>query len=148
MATSDAYTFNTTDVHPRDQPKLENHSIFSMSANPVGFPIGLTWLDINRCLDICINASAEPVTSCLVKIHFDASVDTVLYSAGCMWFTVYDQDIQFGEFNTTDDHPCDKLQMQTKSIKSFSFLKLGRRNDKVDTSETHDQKVSTLLMQA
>jgi H-type lectin domain len=120
-STGDAYTFNTMDVRPQDQPQSNNYKVFSMSANPAGFPIGLTWLNIDRCSNIRIDAFAELVAPDSVKIHLDSPADTVLYSAGCTWLTVYadDRDFQFGRFSTMDDHPPDKRQMQTKRKITF-----------------------------
>jgi hypothetical protein len=109
------------DVRPQDQPQQENHKVFSMTANPAGFPIGLIWLDLDRRSNVRINAFAEPVAPDSVKIHLDASADTVLYSAGCTWLTVYakDRDFQFGSFNTTDDHPPERPQRQTRRKITF-----------------------------
>jgi hypothetical protein len=115
-------TFNTMDIHPEDKPQLENSKVFPLSANPAGFPIGLTWLNIDRHADIRIKAFAEPVTPDSVKIHLDAEANTILYSAGCTWLTVYpnDRGIQFGSFSTTDDRPSsDKPQMQNKRTITF-----------------------------
>jgi hypothetical protein len=121
MSTGNPDTFNTMDVRPHDQPQQENYKVLSMSTNPAGFPIGLTYLDIDGHSDIRIKAFAELVTPDQVKIHLDTSADSVLYSAGCTWLTTYanDRDFQFGEFSTTDDHPFDKPQPQTSRKITF-----------------------------
>jgi len=121
MSTGNPDTFNTMDVRPQDQPQPENYKVFSMTANPAGFPIGLTWLDIDGRSDIRINAFVETVTPDQVKIHLDTSPGSVLYSAGCTWLTTYANDpyFQFGEFSTMDDHPSDKPQAQTSRKITF-----------------------------
>jgi hypothetical protein len=121
MSSGNVNNFNTMDVRPQDQPQLENDKVFSVSPDPVGFPIGLTWLNIDRRSNIRIKAFAELVPPDSVKIHLDSWEDTVLYSAGCTWLTLYakDQDFQFGRFSTTDDHPSNKRQMKTSRKITF-----------------------------
>src|ERR1700722_3565933 len=115
-------TFNTMDIHPPDQPQLKNEKVFSVSPHPAGYPIGLTWLDIDKRANIRINAFVEPFTDDSVKVHLDASADTVLYSAGCTWLEVYakDRDFQFGTFSTLDDHPYNKPRVATSRKITFT----------------------------
>ena len=118
----DANTFVTTEVHPEDQPELqrENNKAFIVSANFPGFPIGLTWLNFDRCADVHIKASAEPMEQDSFNVHLNGSEDTLIHSAGCTWLTIYakDRDFQFGNFSTKGHRP-DEPRLQTKCKVEF-----------------------------
>jgi hypothetical protein len=100
----------------------ENSKDVKISPKAVGFPLGLTSLDESKEHDIRIKAHTEVIKpGQLIRVRLDAWSDTVLYSAGCNWLEVYenDPDFQFGKFSTTEVHPADQPQTQTSSVVTF-----------------------------
>jgi len=121
MSTPDAQVFNTMDIRPWNEPRLKNTKQFKTSPHAVGFPIGLTSLDMSKDHNIRINAHTEADTEGFVNVHLESWADTVLYTAGCTWLEVYakDPDFQFGKFSTIDVHPWDQPQMHTSQTITF-----------------------------
>ncbi|KAG8871490.1 hypothetical protein FRB97_008619 [Tulasnella sp. 331] len=75
--TTDANNFNTLQL-------LDSEDI-PIPAHDLGFPTGLTWLDIDRSAHIRIKAYYDDHTASNVKAHLDAWGDTTPYSAGSTW---------------------------------------------------------------
>jgi len=112
---------DTMDVYPQTQAQPQNDKVFGITNNPSGFPIGLTWLNIDRRSDICISAFAEPLSRDLVKIRIDALTESILYAAGCTCLTTHAKncDFQFGRFSTLDNSPFGKPRQQNSSNITF-----------------------------
>lgn len=120
----DRGSFSTMDVRPWDKPHMGNAALITFahpfSAAP-GLPLGLTELDIDREADIRINTTTAFVTRESFQINIDSWADTVLYSGGCSWIEIApeDNDLQWGQFDTQEDHPWDQPQATTTTYITF-----------------------------
>ncbi|KAG8845810.1 hypothetical protein FRB96_002269 [Tulasnella sp. 330] len=137
-------------VRAWDHPQLLNSEDVPIPVQDVGFPMGLTWLDIDRCANIRIKAYSDCLTTRSVKVHLDAWADTTLYSAGSTWLDVAknDRDFQYGVFSTNDDHPWN--QPKTETCRIITFEKPFAEPPKIvlwlkelDIDKSHNWRVKT-----
>jgi len=114
--------FNTQEVRLWNNPQQLNAKDKPLPAHDLNFPLGLTWLDIDRNANIRIKGFTDNVQPSTVKVHLDSWGDTTLYSAGCTWMDIAanDRDFQSGSFSTMDDHPWDKPQTTTSRRIDFA----------------------------
>lgn len=114
--------FNTQEVRLWNNPQLLNSKDKPLPARDLKFPMGLTWLDIDRKANIRIKGYTDNVQPTTVKVHLDSWADTTLYSAGCTWMDIAanDRDFQCGSFATTDDHPWNQPQATTSRRINFT----------------------------
>ncbi|HZU01106.1 MAG TPA: H-type lectin domain-containing protein [Ktedonobacteraceae bacterium] len=120
----DKGSFSTMDIRPWDKPHMGNAALIvfaqPLSAAP-GLPLGLAELDIDGKAGIRIRTTTAFVTSENFQINIDSWGDTVLYSGGCNWIGIApeDNDLQWGQFNTQEDHPWTQHQATTTRYITF-----------------------------
>ncbi|KAG8883703.1 hypothetical protein FRB97_006014 [Tulasnella sp. 331] len=148
--TTDANNFNTMAVRAWDHPQLLNSEDVPVERHGQNFPMGITWLDIDRNANVRIKSYWDSPTNTSIKVHLDAWADTILYSAGSTWLEVAenDRDFQHGVFSTNDDHPWNHPQMQTSRFITFAkpFAeppKIVLWLKELDIDKTHNWRVKT-----
>ena len=115
-------TFNTMEVRPWQKPQAHNVGTVQLTlsnTSPPNILLGLNWLDMNI---LRIKSHVLDVTTNSVKIDLESWGDTVQSSAGCSWLSIPkdDPDLQFGHFNTMDDHPWTQPKKSTTRTISFA----------------------------
>lgn len=115
-------SFNTMEVRPWNEPRLLNSKEIAFARTPPSVAVSLTALDLSYQANVRIRAFADQITQQGFQMHADAWADTVLYSAGCSWLEVAPNDplFQCGQFNTMEDHPWNRPQLQTSRQISFA----------------------------
>lgn len=116
-------TFNTKDVRPETEVRLEDCQdikdisfITPYDAVPVAF-IGLNQLNIDGITGVRLEVSIPYLAPEGLCLLFECGANTMLYSAGCTWLVVGNNDpaYQCGQFSTQKDHPRNKPQQLTSS---------------------------------
>jgi serine/threonine protein kinase len=126
----DKGSFSTLDIRPPDKPQLKNSALIAFThpfSAPPALPLGLMAMDIDRKANIRISAYTNNVTKDNFQINIDSWYDTVLYSGGCAWLEIApnNNDFQWGQFNTEEDHPWDHPQMNTTKRITFPRVYTG-----------------------
>lgn len=121
----DTGEFHTMEVRPWDSPQLLNSKpvVFSPPfSSPPSIALGLTMLDTKNDANVRVAATADNVISTGFKVSLNAWADTTLYSAGCIWLKVANDDPDYltGVFNTQEDHPWNAPQANTTRRINFS----------------------------
>ena len=103
----DAGQFNTMEVRPWNQPRLENTKteyFWKKYPAPPRLPLGLTSLDVDCGHNIRINAGATDITQEKYTASLSAWADTILYSASLTYLELGPgfEYLQTGTFNTQE----------------------------------------------
>ena len=115
-------TFNTMDVRPWQNPQAHTTGTVQLSSSntfPPSVLLGVNSLDMNI---LRIKSHIQKVTNSSITIDMESWGDTVQYSSGCSWLSIPrgDPDIQFGRFNTMDDHPWTRPKKSTTRKITFN----------------------------
>ncbi|KAK7686079.1 hypothetical protein QCA50_010891 [Cerrena zonata] len=114
--------FRTAGVRSYGNPQLHTIGKIPLSfpnSSPPTILLGLTSLDTDVLRVRCNLLSVTPRD---VDIDVESWGDTKLYSAGCSWLSIPqdDTDLQYGRFDTLEDHPITKPQKSTKRRITFA----------------------------
>ncbi|KAK7685770.1 hypothetical protein QCA50_011116 [Cerrena zonata] len=115
-------TFNTMEVRPWQRPQAHNVGLIHLSlpnTSPPKVLLGVNWLDMNI---LRIKSHVQKVTNKTVQVDLESWGDTIQSSAGCSWLSIPqdDPDLQYGRFNTMDDHVWTSPQKSTTRKITFS----------------------------
>lgn len=115
-------SFNTGEVHHWRHPWPQTSKIVSFGTTyttPIGLPVGINTMDIGNNGNIRINAYTSNVGRDRFTINIDSWLDTRIYSAGCSWLQILNDDpnFQFGRYSTREDHP----HHQTRTSRLITF---------------------------
>ncbi|KAK1221255.1 hypothetical protein PQX77_015937 [Marasmius sp. AFHP31] len=118
----EAATFNTMEIRPWQNPQAHNVGTIQLklpNCSPPNVLLGVNSLDMNI---LRIKSHILEVTNNKVKVDLESWGDTVQYSAGVSLLSIpkSDTDIQFGRFNTMDDHAWTQPKLSTTRRITFT----------------------------
>ncbi|KAJ7891594.1 hypothetical protein B0H14DRAFT_2687759 [Mycena olivaceomarginata] len=112
-------SFNTTEVRAWDQPVADTLRLVNLPQTYVALPrlsVGLNQLDIEAGTNVRCRGYTTGITNRTYTAHLNTWGDTTLYSGGINILILKPADLAIlsGEFSTTDDHPWENPQPETK----------------------------------
>jgi hypothetical protein len=121
----DKGNFNTTEVRSWEKSQKQTSRKLTFAepfTGTPGLPIGLNYIDMGHKDNIRLKAYASQLTNNDFVINIETWADSHLFAAGCSWLDIAPEEtnIQFGTFNTTEDHPWTKHQKKTTKVITFT----------------------------